>query len=442
VIFSVLFVVLNASGTSVEVGSMNMGLQIVLILLSIGMVAIFTSAEAAMMSVNKFRTRYLEEQGNKSAKILNKVMSKHEKFFSTILLTENAFIIFASSAGTALAIKTLGGNSLSVLIAPAIMTILVVIFGEITPKTFGVIFSEKWSLFIARPIATVMFLETFLIFLFTLVPRIIKHVFKIDDTQGISVSEGELRMMIGIGEQEGSVDASEADLLENIFRFGDSHISDVMTPRTGIIWIAKGTSYKDFLAVYNTHNHSRFPVYEGTIENVIGILTVKDILYQESTKKLLLEQDITENLREVFFVPETKTIGTTFSEMKHHGYSIVLTVDEFGGISGIASLKELIEVIVGETKEEEGDSGKDFVSLSKDRYLIDGNKTIVDTNEELSTHLPEGEYQTVAGLILKELGRIPKVAEFVEINDIRLTVNSLIGVKLDKIEIEYLRVIE
>jgi len=369
-------------------------------------------------------------------------MSKHEKFFSTILLTENAFIIFASSAGTALAIKTLGGNSLSVLIAPAIMTILVVIFGEITPKTFGVIFSEKWSLFIARPIATVMFLETFLIFLFTLVPRIIKHVFKIDDTQGISVSEGELRMMIGIGEQEGSVDASEADLLENIFRFGDSHISDVMTPRTGIIWIAKGTSYKDFLAVYNTHNHSRFPVYEGTIENVIGILTVKDILYQESTKKLLLEQDITENLREVFFVPETKTIGTTFSEMKHHGYSIVLTVDEFGGISGIASLKELIEVIVGETKEEEGDSGKDFVSLSKDRYLIDGNKTIVDTNEELSTHLPEGEYQTVAGLILKELGRIPKVAEFVEINDIRLTVNSLIGVKLDKIEIEYLRVIE
>ena len=249
-------------------------------------------------------------------------------------------------------------------------------------------------------------------------------------------------MMIGIGEQEGSVDASEADLLENIFKFGDSHISDVMTPRTGIIWIAKGTSYKDFLAVYNTHNHSRFPVYEGTIENVIGILTVKDILYQESTKKLLLEQDITENLREVFFVPETKTIGTTFSEMKHHGYSIVLTVDEFGGISGIASLKELIEVIVGETKEEEGDSGKDFVSLSKDRYLIDGNKTIVDTNEELSTHLPEGEYQTVAGLILKELGRIPKVAEFVEINDIRLTVNSLIGVKLDKIEIEYLRVIE
>ena len=147
---------MNASGSSVDIGSENVVLQIVLILLSIGMVAIFTSAEAAMMSVNKFRTRYLEEQGNKSARILNKLMSRHEKFFSTILLTENTFIIFASSAGTALAIKILGGSGLAVIIAPSIMTVLVVIFGEITPKTFGAIFAEKWSLFIGRPISVVM----------------------------------------------------------------------------------------------------------------------------------------------------------------------------------------------------------------------------------------------------------------------------------------------
>lgn len=432
---------MNAAGTSVEIGTANMGLQIVIILLSIGVVAIFTSAEAAMMSVNKFRTRYLEEQGNKSAKILNKVMSKHEKFFSTILLTENAFIIFASSAGTALAIKTMGGSGMAVIIAPSIMTVLVVIFGEITPKTFGVIFSEKWSLFIARPISIVMFLETFLIFLFTLVPRLLKKIFKISDDHGYSVSEGELRMMIGIGEEEGSVDSSEADMLENIFRFGDSHITSIMTPRLEIVWLQKGTTHQEFLEVYKSHSHSRFPVYEDSIENVIGVLTVKDILYKASQNPLRPDQDITMDLRSAFFVPETNTVSDTFTEMRLHGHSIALTVDEFGGISGIATLKQLVGVIVGEVNEEE-EYEEDVLPISEHTYLIDAGKTIVETNEELEIDLPEGEYQTVAGLILQQLGRIPKSEEVVEIDNVRLTVKSVIGVRLDKVQIRILPVTE
>tara|TARA_A100001037_G_scaffold269084_1_gene263010 strand:- start:4994 stop:6307 length:1314 start_codon:yes stop_codon:yes gene_type:complete len=430
----VLIAILNAAGGSVDIGTENIGLQIVLILLSIGMVGIFTSAEAAMLSVNKFRTRYLEEQGNKSARVLNKVMSKHEKFFSTILLTENAFIIFASSAGTALAIKILGGSGMAVIIAPSIMTVLVVIFGEITPKTFGVIFAEKWSLFIARPISIVMFIETFLIFLFTLVPRLLKKIFNISDAQEYSVSEAELRMMIGIGEAEGSVDASEADMLENIFRFGDSHMTSIMTPRTEIIWLQQGTTYKEFLEVYKSYNHSRFPVYQESMEDVIGILSVKDIVFKSTQNVIDPGQDITIDLRPAFFVPETKTVSETFTEMQIHGHSIALTVDEFGGIAGIATLKQLVGVIVGEVNEEEQNQ-EDVLSLNEHTYLIDAGKTIVETNEELQIALPEGEYQTVAGLVLKKLGRIPVIDETVDIDNIRLTVKSVIGVRVDKIQI-------
>tara|TARA_B100001142_G_scaffold329958_1_gene395306 strand:- start:131 stop:1429 length:1299 start_codon:yes stop_codon:yes gene_type:complete len=432
---------MNASGASVDVGSSNLVLQIVLILLSIGMVAIFTSAEAAMMSVNKFRTRYLEEQGNKSARILNKLMSKHEKFFSTILLTENTFIIFASSAGTALAIKILGGSGFAIIIAPSIMTVLVVIFGEITPKTFGAIFAEKWSLFIGRPISVVMFLETPLIFLFSLVPRLLKKIFKVNDTQGHSVSEGELRMMIGIGEAEGSVDASEADMLENIFRFGDSHMTAIMTPRPEIIWLERGTTYQEFLEVYRLHSHSRFPVYGESIEDVIGVLSVKDILLKATQSIVQLDQDITTDLRTAFFVPETKTVSETFTEMRVNGHSIALTVDEFGGIAGIATLKQLVGIIVGEVTEEEGEP-EDVLPLSESNYLIDAGKTIVETNEELGIDLPEGEYQTVAGLILKALGKIPNVEEIVDIDNVRLTVKSMVGVRLDKVQVRILPRVE
>ena len=432
---------MNASGSSVDIGSENVVLQIVLILLSIGMVAIFTSAEAAMMSVNKFRTRYLEEQGNKSARILNKLMSRHEKFFSTILLTENTFIIFASSAGTALAIKILGGSGLAVIIAPSIMTVLVVIFGEITPKTFGAIFAEKWSLFIGRPISVVMFLETPLIFLFSLVPMLLKKIFKVSDDQGHSVSEGELRMMIGIGEAEGSVDASEADMLENIFRFGDSHMTAIMTPRPEIIWLQRGTTYQEFLEVYALHNHSRFPVYGDSTEDILGVLSVKDIVLKASNNAWESDQDVTVDLRTAFFVPETKTVSETFTEMRLHGHSIALTVDEFGGIAGIATLKQLVGVIVGEVNEEE-DEPEDVLPLSEFSYLIDAGKTIVETNEELDIELPEGEYQTVAGLILRELGRIPTAGEVLDIGNIRLTVQSVIGVRLDKVQVRILPVSE
>ncbi len=278
------FVLLAGGELDVGIGTDNIYIQTAILFISVIMVALFSSAEASLISVNKFRIRYLAEQGNRAAQAVNRVLSRHEKFFATILLTENAFIIFSSSVGTIMALQLLSELPLPSFLSPAllstlVMTVFIVIFGEITPKTLAARSSERWSLFIVRPIELVMVAETFIIFLFTLVPRGIMRIMRDrEHTWGPSVTEGELRMLIDISRAEGSVEAREASLLEKVFRFGDQQVREVMTPRPEIIWLAQGTSLAQFLSVYSTSSHTRFPVYEGTYENIVGVLSNKDVL--------------------------------------------------------------------------------------------------------------------------------------------------------------------
>ena len=229
------FYVLAAAAPAVSLGISGLYLQIIVIVVCIGLVAFFSSAEASLISVNKLRIRYLAEQGNRSARVVTRVLEHHEKFFATILLTENAFIIFASSLGTALAINLAGGNPALVLIAPLVMTVVIVTFGEITPKTLAAGAAERWSLIVARPISVIMYLETSVIYLFTLLPRwLAKMMGKEQGIWASSVTEGELRMLIDISKTEGAVAEGEAALLEKVFSFGDRQMREIMTPPAGI----------------------------------------------------------------------------------------------------------------------------------------------------------------------------------------------------------------
>jgi putative hemolysin len=430
--------VLLATGEpTITFGISNIYIQVLILLVSVAMVAFFSSAEASLISVNKFRIRYLAEQGNSSARVVNQVLARPEKFFSTILLTENAFIIFASSFGTAMAINLLGGGEASVLIATLIMTVLIVAFGEITPKTLAATASDRWSLVIARPIAAVMFLETFIIYLFTLLPRLI---FRImggrQHTWGPSVTEGELRMLINIGQLEGTVEAAEAALLEKVFRFGDRQVREIMTPRPEIIWIEQGTTLQKFLSLYAEHSHTRFPVYEGSMENVIGVLSNKDVVVAMGKGQLRAEDSVTALLRPAYFVPETKTVSSTFTEMRLRGHGLVLTVDEFGGIAGLATLKQLLEVIVGEVGEEGSGPEAGYSIVDEDTFQVDAGLGISEINEKLNLALPEGDYQTVAGFILAQLGYIPEKGETLEHGGLRLTVKSMDGVRIEEVELQ------
>ncbi len=427
----------QAAEPAVAIGTSNIYVLALMLVVSVAMVAFFSSAEASLISVNRVRMQYLAEQGSRGARAVIRVLEQQEKFFATILLTENAFIIFASSVGTAIAINIWSAHGAVLLLAPLAMTVFVVTFGEITPKTLAAGASERWALVVARPVAAIMWLETYLIFLFTLLPRYIIRLMGGPRTfWRPSVTEGELRMLIRQGQAEGALEAGEAALLEKVFHFGDRQVQEVMVPRTEIVWVEEGTTVKEFLAMYAENSHTRFPVYRGSTDNVVGVLYIKDVLAAQAQGRLPEQGSVTQSLRPPYFVPETKAVSSTFTEMQRQGHGLVLMADEFGGIAGLATLEMLMEVIVGDVKE--GSSPLEDTYLPVDEYTtqVDAGTSVAEVNAELNLGLPEGEYQTLAGFMLDRLGRIPQAGEVVEYRDLKLTVKEMSGVKIEVVEVE------
>ena len=423
-----------------------LSLQLSLLIISFVGVAFFTSAEAALISVNKIRVRYLAEQGNSAARAVDRVLSQHEKFFATILLSQNAFTIFATAVGTALAAEMLDHSGYAALITSAIMTVVISIFGEITPKTLAATYSERWSLIAARPVGWVMTLSTPFIYFFTVAPRLIYKLLG-TNTGGwqTTFTEGELLMMIDLSRQQGEVESEEAQRLQRVFHFRDRRLSEIMTPRTEIVWIAKGTTLADFLSLYAEHSHTRFPVFEGTQETVLGVLSNKEVLIAQSKGQIGPDDSVTETMRDVDFIPETVTVSDAFDAMQEKRLSMMMVINEYGGIAGLVTLKQLIGVIVGtmvddDPPSEEADSS--VAKLDDGAYLLDGGMTIIEINDRLHDDgiaLPEGEYQTVAGLVLFLQGEIPDEDDVVRTGELAITVTNMVGARIDQVRLEKVR---
>lgn len=421
---------------SVDVGGMGLVAQVVLLVVSIIMVAFFSSSEASLISVNKFRVRHLAEQGSKTAQSVMRVAGKHEKFFATILLTENAFIIMASSMGTAMAIAWFGEGGFAVAIATVAMIVVIVMFGEITPKSLAAQAAERVSMLVARPIEIIMRLETPVIFLFTLPPRLILWLIGGREVlQTPSVTEGELRMLVDIGRAEGSVEREEARLLENVFRFGDRQVREVMTPRTEIIAMEKGATLETFLSTYQEHSHTRFPIFDGTVDNVVGTLSVKDVVRAMTAGDIGPEDDVTNVLREAYFVPETKLVGQLFHELRQSGYQVVMVADEFGGLAGLVTLKQMVEEIVGRVSEEGEQESEEYQAIDANTIQADAGMRVEEANAQLDLDIPEGDYETLAGFLLTRFGHIPAEEEYVHHNGFQLQIVEMKGLRIEQVRV-------
>ena len=408
--------------------------QITMLLISIAVIAFFSSTESSLLSVNKVRMQHLLNQGNKAAQSVLRILGHHEKFFATILLSENIFIIFASSIGTAFSIKLLGESPYSIIIATVIITLLVVILGEITPKSLASRFSNTWSLVVARPIEAIMYLETPLIYAFTIIPKlVIKTLAKSKNLSDPSVTEGELRLLVSIARSEGMVETSEAEMIEKVFRFGDRQVQEIMTPRTRIIWIESGAVLKNFLSLYATSSHTRYPVFKDNTENVVGILSTKDVIRSLSRKEIKQTSIVTKLCTRPHFVPETKLISETFHDMRRQKQQLAMVVDEFGGVSGIVTLKQLAAEIVGPVEEEA--EYYDFHKIDPITTSVPGESRITDINKRLDINLPEGKYETIAGLLLEYFGHIPRENEQISIENVHLTIKKIQGVRIREVAI-------
>ena len=421
-----------------------LSLQVWLLIVSFLGVAFFTSAESALISVNKIRIRFLVEQGSAGARAVDGVLSQHEKFFATILLGQNAFTIFATAVGTALAAEALGGSAYAALLTTLIMTVVISIFGEITPKTVAATYSERWSLIAARPVGWAMLLCTPFIYIFTAAPHLIYKLLRTPSGGWqTTFTEGELRMMIDLSRQQGAVESEEAERLDRVFHFRDRRLSEIMTPRTEIVWIEKGTTLQQFLKLYEANSHTRFPIFEGSQETVLGVLSNKEVLIAQGRGEIGPHDPVTDTMREVDFIPETVTVSDAFDAMQSQRLSMMLVTNEYGGIAGLVTLKQLTGVIVGTMVDDDPPSAiadSSIIAQPDGSYLLDGGMTIIEINDRLEDAgitLPEGEYQTIAGLVLHQReGEIPAEFDIVRRDDLVLTVMEMAGARINQVRLE------
>lgn len=427
---------LLATGSGATILPGGQLVSLIIVVLSLAIVAFFSSSEASLISVSTFRIRHLAEQGNKAAQSVLKVVEQHEKFFATILLTENAFIILSSSIGTALAISILGESTRSILIATVAMTLLVVVFGEITPKSLAAKAPERWSMVVGRPVQIIMLLETPVIFGFTLLPRLIMRLLVGSGWQvAPSVTEGELQMLIEIARTEGMVEENEADRLKGVFRFGDREVRDIMTPRTEIVFIERGSTLNEFLESYSENAHTRVPVYHDSTDNVIGVLSSKDILRSLAVNGIEGGDSVTDVIRDVHFVPETKRIAELFDDLRESGNQMAIAVDEFGGVAGLVTLKQLVEEVVGRVGEEGVGTEEEMVLVGQNTYDVDGGMSIDEVRDRLDLNIEEGDFETVAGFALEQLGHIPVQGERFESDGVTVEITRMDSFKIERLRL-------
>jgi len=392
----------------------------------------FSSSETAFISLQRIRLEHMVDTKVKGAERVLRLIQRPEKLLSTILLGNNLVNTAAAALGTALAIS-LWGEEYGILIATVVVTILILIFGETTPKTLATQHTERLSLALARPIEVISWLFTPFVAALSWIALAFSKLLGGTPVPRSLVSAEEIRTMISVGHKEGTVEEAEAEMLHKVFDFGDRPVREVMVPRTEVVWVEKGIRLADFLTIYTESPLSRFPVYQENMDNVVGILSVKDVLMAQAKGTINDEGTIDDLVRPAYFTPEFKRISELFTEMRDKNYRMAVVVDEYGGTAGIVSLSRLVEEIVGPVGDEFAEAEKEYEAINEYTFQIDGGMRVEEANEEMGLELPEGDYETVAGFILDLLRHIPKTGERLRYKGMNLVITEMRGVKIEKV---------
>ena len=394
--------------------------------------AFFSSAESAFIALPRLRVRYLVESGVAGAEKLAAAVERPERVLATVLLGNNLVNVAAATLGTIMAVSALGAV-LGPIVATLGVTTLILVFGEVIPKTLAVHHAQRLSLAYVKPIR---FIELCFYPVVLALDRIglrFARMINTSEEDRRLVSEGEIRSAISVGESEGVVDEDEAKILQKVFEFTDRPVSKIMVPRTEVTWVEQGMKLSDFLGLYSEGRYSRFPVYKENTDNVVGILHAKDVLMAFTDGGDCRDRVIDDLVRPAFFVPETKHLGELLAEMRDGGHHTAIVVDEFGGMAGMVTIGQLTEEIVGDIHDELTGKDKDFIVTGDSTFQLDGGFRIEDANEELELNLPIGDYETVAGFILSHLGRIPKQGEQFKFQNLKFVVTEMRGMKIAKV---------
>ena len=407
--------------------TLYLALFIVCLLLS----AFFSSSETAFTSLQRIRVEHLVNTKVTGAERVAKMMRRPERLLSTILTGNNLANTAAAALGTILAVSVWG--EWGILIATIGIAVILLVFCETTPKVIAAHNAERLSIKLARPIEVASYIFTPAVLALSSIASRFSKLAGGEPVARSLVSAEEIRTMISVGHKEGTVEKDEAEMLHKVFDFGDRPVHEVMVPRPEVVSIEQGSTVADFLALYAESPLSRFPVYQENMDNVVGILSIKDVLMALAKGTIDNQSVIDDLIRPSYFTPEAKRINELFTEMRDNNYRMAVVVDEYGGTAGIVSLSRLVEEIVGQVGDELAGVEKEYEAINEYTFQIDGSMRIEEANEEMGLELPEGDYETVAGFILDLLGHIPKRGEQLRYKGLKIVITKMRGLKIEEV---------
>lgn len=396
--------------------------------------AFFSSSETAFLTLQRIKLEHYLREGRPGAQAVSDLLAQPSKLLSAILIGNNLVNTGAAIVGGIIAQRIFSGG-LGALVAALTVTALLVIFGEVSPKTIALNHSFRLSSIYAVPMLLWTRLMRPISYLLDLLSRALVRMVGGEESAGVSISEAELRMLIGMSSEAGEVEEAEAELLHRVFAFGDRHVHEVMVPRTEAVMIDRHASIADFYATYLRSPHSRFPIFDESPDKVVGILGIKDMLSALSRGDVTAASPIEPLMRSGLFVPETKLIGDLFREMQATGNQMAIAVDEFGGTAGIVTLEQLLEEMVGTVRDELAASDVEITLIDEHTTEVDGALSVEEARDELGIDIPEGPYDTIAGYVLSLLGHIPKVGESVTLSHHRITVAEMRNLKVELLRV-------
>ncbi len=412
-------------------------ISFIIIIICLILIAILSISEVAFIAVNKLKLRHLIEKGNSRAKTVQKIREEHDRFFSAVILSGNLLTIFATSIGTAIALDFFEESG--IIVATVVMTVLTVVFGELAPKTFAVSHADRIALAMAKPLDIYIKIISPVVWVFSRLSNLIIRRVNGGEIKPSSpfLTEEEMKAMISIGEEEGTLEKEEKEMLHNVFEFGDKGVSEAMVPRTEIAAIEEDAVVADVLNLVSEKGYSRYPVIKGTVDNIIGILFVKDIVRKMAEEEVSSKAPIRNFLRDAYYIPESKMVTSLLDEMQKKKFHIAIVIDEHGGTAGLITLEDIMEEIVGGLQDEFEtiEAEKEVEVVDERTILVSGSTGIDEMHDLIGVEIESEDYNTIGGFIFGLFGHLPKVGDQLRYKDVKFLVMEMEGKKIEKIKI-------
>lgn len=403
-------------------------IQLTSLIILVFLSAFFSSAETALTTVNRVRMRSLEEEGNKRAAKVNKILENHSKMLSAILIGNNIVNISASALATTLALRI----NLAVGIATGLLTLVVLLFGEIVPKTWAMLYADKIAMVYCGIIYLFMQVLTPVIFLIDKMAALFLRLFGIDkNARNSTITEAELRTYVDASHEDGVIETGEKEMIYNVFDFSDALAKDIMIPRINMVTLALESTYAEVLKVFRESMYTRLPVYEEDPDNIIGVINIKDFILVDENKAFTVKSI----LRKTHYTYEYKKSSDLMKEMRKKSSSISIVLNEYGAAVGMITLEDLLEEIVGEIRDEyDADEVERLQKMGERTWLVEGSMKLDDINNELGTDLFSEDFDSISGIIIEKLDRLPADNDVVTLeNGISLKVQGITQNRIRKV---------